>query len=331
MPDHGVPQIFWKGTKGGWKADWDATWYDLAALSVMLFVLVLLPLTTSSFTRNLNKGVNNDTGGRTTVAQIADAAKYVTNERQYRRLQNIFFPIMALGILIAIVGQSISGARFGMAWAEGVVAQEVDHEGNLIFDEVKLSEQVYDQTIATLAIVVAMGLVFAVVMQRHLVNGVGCFAAGLFAGWVILVLLFCLPLMIYAASRSLFSESAASKDCASFPRSSHEFENDLCVSRFWTLLVGGGIFLVTVIAITVLGGMEYLQALFKLRNKAAVTRRKPQELDPIMRATGPGNSQAAPYRDVAEPFFNPKFKAKPKTANEFLYGANKLYAPPSHR
>ena len=66
------------------------------------------------------------------------------------------------------------------AWAEGVVAQEVDHEGNPLFDEVALSEQVYDQTIATLAIVVAMGLVFAVVMQRHLVNGVGCFAAGLF-------------------------------------------------------------------------------------------------------------------------------------------------------
>ena len=330
-PDHGTPQIFWKGTKGGWKADSDASWYALAALTVKIFVLILLPLTTSSFTRNLNKSVNNDTGGRTTVAQIAAAAKYVTNERQYRRLQTIFFPIMALGILIAIVGQSISGARFGMAWAEGVVAQEVDHDGNLIFDEVKLSEQVYDQTISTLAIVVAMGLVFAVVMQRHLVNGVGCFAAGLFAGWVVLVLLFCLPLMIYAASRSLFSEKSASKDCASFPRSSHEFENDLCVSRFWTLLVGGGIFLGTVIVITVLGGLEYLQALFRLRNKAAVHRPKPQELDPIMRATGPGNSQAAPYLAGAEPFVNPKFKAKPKTANDFLYGNNKLYVPPVHR
>jgi hypothetical protein len=331
VPDHGTPQIFWKGTKGGWKADWDATWYDLAALAVMLFVLILLPLTTSSFTRNMNKSVNNDTGGRTTVAQIAAAAKYVTNERQYRRLQTIFFPIMALGILITIVGQSISGARFGMAWAEGVVAQEVDGDGNLVFDEVKLSEQVYDQTVATLALVVAMGLVFAVVMQRHLVNGVGCFAAGLFAGWVVLVLLFCLPLMIYAASRSLFSESAASKDCASFPRSSHEFENDLCVSRFWTLLVGGGIFLGTVIVITILGGLEYLQALFKLRNKAAVMRPKPQELDPIMRATGPGNSQAAAYREPLQAFANPKFKAKPKTTNEFLYGSNKLYVPPSHR
>jgi hypothetical protein len=330
-PEHGVPQIWWKGTKGGWKADWDATWYDLAALAVMFFVLILLPLTTSSFTRNLNKSVNGDTGGRTTVSQMATAAKFVTNERQYRTLQTVWFPVMAVGIFIAIVGQSISGARFGWAWAEGVVAQEVDHEGVLIFDEVALSEQVYDQTIATLAIVVSMGLVFAVVMQRHLVNGVGCFAAGLFGGWLLLVLLFCLPLTIYAASRSLFNEGSASKDCASFPRSSHEFDNNLCVSRFWTLLVGGGIFLVAVLAISVLGALEYMQALFKLRNKAAVMRPKTKELDPIMRATGPGNSTNAAFRSPTESFFNPKFQDKPKTSSEFLYGTNKLYVPPLHR
>ena len=329
--EHGVPQIWWKGTKGGWKADWDATWYDLAALLVMFFVLILLPITTSSFARNLNKSVNNDTGGRTTASQLAAGAKFVSNETQYRRLQQVWFPVMAVGILIAIVGQSISGARFGWAWAEGVVAQEVDHEGNPLFDEVALSEQVYDQTIATLAIVVAMGLVFAVVMQRHLVNGVGCFAAGLFAGWVILVILFCLPIMIYAASRSLFSENAASEDCATFPRSSHEFDNNLCVSRFWTLLVGGGLFLVAVVAITVLGGLEYLQALFALRNKSAVNRPKAKELDPIMRATGPGNNVNANFTSNAEPFFNPKFTAKAKSANEFLYGNTKIYAPPSHR
>ena len=106
------------------------------------------------------------------------------NERQYRCLQKVSFPIMAIGILIAIVGQSISGARFGMAWAEGVVAQEVDHEGQPLFDEVKLSEQVYDQTIATLAIVVAMGLVFAVVdaappgQRRGLLRGGPLLSAG---------------------------------------------------------------------------------------------------------------------------------------------------------
>ena len=136
--------------------------------------------------------------------------------------------------------------------------------------------------------------------------------------------------MIYAASRSIFTESAASEDCATFPRASHEFENDLCVSRFWTLLVGGGLFLVTVVAITVLGGLEYLQALF-----ASATRRrstpKPQELDPIMRATGPGNSLGAPFRSSAEPFFNSKFKSKPRRPTSSSTAAARSTAPPSHR
>jgi len=178
-----------------------------------------------------------------------------------------------------------------------------------------------------------MGLVFAVVVQRHLVNGVGCFAAGLYGAWLVLVLLFFLPVMIYAASRSIISEKSASKDCATFPRSSHEFDNDLCVARFWTLLIGGGIFALTVAALSILGGIEYLEALFKLRKRAAVHRPKTQELDPIMRPTGPGNSVNAAFSEPLQGFVNPKFKAKPKTANEFLYGSNtnKLYVPPFHR
>ena len=144
-PDHGVPQIGWKGTKGGWKSDYDATWYDLAALFVQLLVLLLLPLTTTEMCRNLNKSINDSSGGRTTVAGIQKAAQYVHNDAAYRFMQKVLVLPMIIGILIAIVGQSISGARFGMAWAEGVVAQEVDAQGVLIFDEVKLSEQVYDQ------------------------------------------------------------------------------------------------------------------------------------------------------------------------------------------
>ena len=176
-----------------------------------------------------------------------------------------------------------------------------------------------------------MGLVFSVVMQRHLVNGVGCFAAGLFGGWLVLVILFILPITIYAASRSIFNEGAASKDCAAFPRSSHEFDNNLCVSRFWTLLVGGGIFLFAVVAISVLGGLEYMQALFALRNKSAVMRPKAKELDPIMRATGPGNAQAAPYNRMPDHFFQPKIKAFKQTPNQFLYGGGRLNVPPAHR
>ena len=221
------------------------------------------------------------------------------NDAAYRFMQKVLVLPMVIGILIAIVGQSISGARFGMAWAEGVVAQEVDHEGAPLFDEVKLSEQVYDQTIATLAIVTVCGLVFAVAIQRHLINGVGCFSAGLFFGWVVLVIVFALPIMIYAASRSIFTESAASEDCATFPRSSHEFENDLCVARFWTLLVGGGLFLGTVLVITVLGFLEAFPALF-----AAATRRRstcPRRRSSTRSCAPPGPPTRWAHRSAARP------------------------------
>ena len=329
-PDHGVPQIGWKGTRGGWKSDYDATWYDLAALFVQLLVLALLPLTTTAMFRNLNKSINDSSGGRTTVANVQQAATFVHNDAAYRFMQKVLVLPMIIGILVAIVGQSISGARFGMAWAEGVVAQEVDAMGAPLFDEVKLSEQVYDQTIATLAIVTVCGLVFAVAIQRHLINGVGCFSAGLFFGWVVLVIVFALPIMIYAASRSIFTESAASEDCATFPRSSHEFENDLCVARFWTLLVGGGLFLGTVLVITVLGFLEAFPALFANRNKAAVNMPKAQELNPIMRSTGPANSVGAPFRSASEPFFKSDSKSNTMTPNQFLYGG-RMAAPPMRR
>lgn len=331
-PDHGAPQIFWKGTKGGWRTDYDATWYDLMALFLQLFVLFLLPITTTELCRNLNNTIKESSNGRTTDTGVRQAAQRVQNDAAYKFTQRVLVLPMVVGIIIVIVGQSVSGARFGMAWAEGVVAQEVDADGSLLFDEVELSEAVYDQTIATLALVVAMGLVFAVVMQRHLVNGVGCFAAGLFGAWLVLVIVFCLPIMIYAASRSIFNEGAASKDCAVFPRTSHEFDNNLCVSRFWTLLVGGGIFLFAVIAISVLGGLEYMQALFALRNKSAVMRPKAKELDPIMRATGPGNAASAPYTRMADHLYQPKLKSFNKpTPTQFLYGGGRLQVAPAHR
>jgi len=327
-PDNGVPQIGWKGTKGGWKSDYDATWYDLAALSVQLLVLFTLPLTTTDLFRTANKAANQASNSRTTESGVLAAAKYVHTHAAYRLMQKVLVLPMVVGIIIALVGQSISGARFGMAWAEGVVAQEADKERVLIFDEVALSEHVYDQTIATLSIVVVSGLVFSVAIQRHLINGVGCFSAGLFFGWIALVVVFALPLLVYAGSRSIFHENSANKDCASFPRKSHEAENDLCVARFWTLLVGGGLFVGTVLAITVLGLLEALPALFANRNKTAVASKGlNQELNPIMRATGP-ETMGAGYRSKSEIVFNLSTKKQQPTAQEFLYG-DKLQAPPA--
>ena len=333
-PDHGVPQIWWKGTKGGWKADYDATWYDLAALFLQIFVLALLPITTTAFCRSLNNSVKEASGGRTTETGVLQRAQRVQNDAAYKFTQRVLVLPLIVGIIIIIVGQSISGARFGMAWAEGVVAQEVNTEGALIFDEVALSEHVYDQTVATLAAVVSCGLVFAVAMQRHLINGVGCFSAGLFFGWVALVVVLGLPLIFFAASRSIFTESKASEDCASFPRTSHEFSHDLCVSRFWTFLVGGGIFVGTILVMTGLGLLEAFPALFANRRTASVPVPAVEEEGSLMRASGPGNVPAsAAYGNAATSFFNKKITTnkKPQSSNDFLYGGGRIAVPPMRR
>lgn len=331
-PDHGVPQMFWKGTKGGWRTDWDATWYDLMTLFLQLLVLFLLPITTSAMCRDVNNSIQSATSGRTTDTGMRQAAQRVQNNAAYKFTQRVLVLPLIVGILIVIVGQSISGARFGMAWAEGVVAQEwnADKTGWL-FDEVAISGHVYDQTIATLAATTACGLVFAVAMQRHLINGVGCFSAGLFFGWCALVIFFGLPLIFYAMSRSIFSEKKASEDCVVFPRSSHEFENDLCISRFWTFLVGGGIFVGAVFVMTVLGLFEAFPGLFAKRFTTSVPIPSSQEESALMRKTGPASRVSASLNQGAsEPFFNPGLKPKTRatTADQFLYGG-KLKVPPA--
>ena len=214
------------------------------------------------------------------------------------------------------------------------MAQEMneDQTGPL-FDEVELSEHVYDQTIATLAATTACGLVFAVAMQRHLINGVGCFSAGLFFGWCALVLIFGLPLIFYSMSRSIFIEDDANEDCAVFPRTSHEFENDLCIARFWTLLIGGGIFVAAVLVITALGLLEAFPAIFANRSSASVPIPDAQEESALMRKTGPGSRVNAPFfSGPKEVTFKPQLapKKRSSTPNDFLYGG-KLRAPAPRR
>lgn len=333
-PNHGVPQVFWKGTKGGWRTDWDATWYDLATLFLQVFVLLLLPLTTTELCRSINNSVKVASDGRTTDTGVREAAHRVQNHAAYKFTQRVLVLPLIVGIVIVIAGQSVSGARFGMAWAEGVVAQEWNADGTgWLFDEVAISAHVYDQTIATLAATTACGLVFAVAMQRHLINGVGCFSSSLFFGWCALVIFFGLPLTFYAMSRSIFSEKKASEDCAVFPRSSHEFENDLCVSRFWTFLIGGGIFVGAVLVMTVLGLFEAFPGLFAKRFTASVPIPATEEESVLMRKTGPATRSGASlgHQGASEPFFNPglKPKARATTADEFLYGGGKLRVPPA--
>ena len=162
-------------------------------------------------------------------------------------------------------------------------------------------------------------------MQRHLINGVGCFSATLFFGWLALVAIFALPLLIYANVRSVFNEDEANKDCASFPDTGYDFSKTACEARFWTFISGGILVLVTLVVMTIFGLIEAMGNILKTSNKALVRIKKFRGIHPIMRAGGPGAGvTVAPYSDggsevrkqllggyrsADEPFFNFKTSA----------------------
>ena len=293
-PDH---VYAYTGTTGGWKSDWDVQWYELATLATQLLVLFLLPLTTTSLFEICNRGTSN-AEGRAITAGISDTAAFVSNKAQYRRLMGTFFWGLLGGSLVMIAGQAVSGARFGMAWAEGVIGKvtHTDADGVVspAFNEVTLSEQVYDQTIATVATTIVVGLVLGAALQRHLISGVGCFSAALFFAWAALIIIFALPLLVYASVRSLFNPDEANKDCAAFPDSGYDISKGACEARFWTFLAGGGVLFGTILLITVLGLFEALPNIAAVRNKASVRLKKLRSFHSAMR-NGRELNAAAPF------------------------------------
>ena len=134
----------WMGTRGGWKSDWDATWYELAALFLQCAVLFLLPLTTTSIGRNIEDTITggDKKSGRELVANATSALERVRTGAKFVWLHATALSLFALGVLIMIGGQAISNANFGMAWAEGVMELKKDEFQNLIYDEVRIAELV---------------------------------------------------------------------------------------------------------------------------------------------------------------------------------------------
>ena len=114
--------------------------------------------------------------------------------------------------------------QFGASWLVSVVEMPLMEfvngtmqiENQPRFDTVQLAEIIYDQTVATFAVTAACGLVTGAVLQRYLFGGIGCMSTLTFFAWVALVIVFALPLLIYASIRSLFHETSAGYDCIDF-------------------------------------------------------------------------------------------------------------------
>ena len=278
-PKHNFNPFFgqWRGTHGGWQSDWDATWYELAALFCQLFVLALLPLTTTALGRDIESSISNGDkkAGREVKANAESALERVRTSAKYVEWQGRAFWLFTLGVLVMILGQSISNANFGMAWAEGVMALKKDEYGDLIYDEIRIADLVYDSSLATFAVVVSCGLVFGALLARRYIAGLGCYATFVFLGWLVLAFVFFLPLMTYASIRAIFNHDEANSDCSVFDHGARGYlvpikHNDLCTLRYWSFIVGGGILAVTILMLTALGIPEIINGTLDTRKKALV-------------------------------------------------------------
>ena len=302
-PDHN-PNPFlgqWMGTRGGWKSDWDATWYELAAIFLQCVVLLLLPLTTTSIGRNIESTITGDDkkAGREVVANAASALERVRTSAKFVGLHSSALIVFALGVVIMIVGQSVSNANFGMAWAEGVMALKKDEFQNLIYDEVRIAELIYDQGVATVAVTVSCGLVFGALIARRYIAGLGCFSSVVFLGWMVLAFVFFFPLMIYASVRAIFDHDEATSDCSVFdhgPRGNLVSipHKDLCILRYWSFIGGGGILFGTILLLTAIGIPDVLMGAFSPRKKAEVVYNDPPNMSRFFRQ-GPSMETEALY------------------------------------
>ena len=291
----------WKGTKGGWKTDWDATWYELAALANQVFVLLFLPFTTTTFGRNINKSIagGDAAEGRKLVAGLRDGLQRVNTSSRYVKYQKDFIWPLLLGVLVMIIGQSISNADFGFAWAEGVLAIKKDEYDVPFFDEVRIAALVYDQGVATFAVVVACGLILGSVIARRYISGLGCFSGIVFIGWLVLTLIFFFPLLVYASMRAIFNHDEANNDCSVFNRDHFSAKNDLCIARYWTFIGGGTFTLLTVLLLTAFGIPNVIKGVVMVRKQADVVY-KPEKSGSRFFREGPAMQTRESLYDAEE-------------------------------
>ena len=334
-PNHltnNVNNFGFQGSKGGWKADWDATWYELAILAIQVFVVLLEGLVTNplcSTCNNLGLSGENSGEGQRLDQGVVDAFKLVTNTSKIRRFARTFLGLLVLGAVIMIAGQAVSGASFGMKWAEGIMGtrMKTDDAGvqTPLFNPVTLSEQVYDQTVATISVTLVAGLVIGVATQRHLINGIGCFSATLFFAWVGLVIFPFFALLIYASVRPITNQDDANKDCEVLANANEAIAQTACEARWWSLLAGGGLLLIVLLIMTVIGLFEALPNILRMPNKAAVRLRKFRGWHQSFREGGEMNSRSSiadsesllNHRAGSDHFF--KFQTNLSSSDTLLY------------
>ena len=105
-----------RGSKGGWKADWDATYYEFVTVAFQVIILIALPFTTTGLFGVCNRVSiqrASSSSGRELETNAEKASGQVATSARYKLGMRIFIPTLAFASFAIILCQSISGARFG--------------------------------------------------------------------------------------------------------------------------------------------------------------------------------------------------------------------------
>lgn len=337
-----------KDTKGGWKQDWNSVFSEVLTLLAMILVLILLPITTLAIFNSCNKGIPDVTGangqqGESATLKTGGTTRSgkVKGVKDYVRTQTCFCTLIFLAGLGLIIGHAVASARFGQAWAEGVLDKK-DGDGNVQYQETQLAEHVYNQGVAVTLFAMMVGFIIGAVVQRHLLKGIGFLGSTYFFLWIVFLAVFSLPVLIIGSYHSFFDEGDNNDECGLFAGDS--FTSEACAARFWTTLVAGVIILVLLGILILKGCITNLPKIMKVETQVTVSNGNPlvtgaQEDHPAM---GPiktasnieGGSSTAPYNPVDasqhhilggyrsqdEDFY--AWKSKPKASTNAM-----LYAP----
>jgi len=219
--------------------------------------------------------MGNSKDGKTVKQADPGDGGFVTSSKRFQRMARSFLGFIFVGAIIMIAGQAVSGASFGRIWAEGIVGTRMTTDDTTgvqtpLFNPVTLSEQVYDQTVATLVVTLVAGLVVGVAVQRHLINGIGRWTATLFFAWVGLVVAPFFLLIIYAGVRPIMNQDDANKDCQVLEDAGEDVAKVACDARWWSLLAGGGTLALVLLVMTSLGFYNASTSICEIPNKARV-------------------------------------------------------------
>ena len=202
-----------------------------------------------------------------------------------------------------------------------------------------LAEEVVNQTVATILICIALGLVIGAAMQRYLIAYVGCFGAFFFFGWVALILVCFLPLVVVASIRSVIPDDA-DDDCEThFGGGKDDIALGACVFRNWSYIVCLVAIVLLLLFITVIGLREALSECFRARRREVVDLEYDTNIEshsllrnqdsvnipggpPFGASVGPRLAEVSVggYRSKDEGFYNFNTKtAGPAAAGKLLY------------